>query len=279
MQWYEALAAFEEDGTPHAVVTVLAKSGSTPRDGGDKMVVGSDVIYGSIGGGQLERMAVERAREGLQDAASPMQEIVHYPLAAAAAQCCGGSVTVLIERRCQDVPRVAVFGAGHVGSQVVRLLHDLPAAIAWIDNRPGFFDAGLRGRHQLAEDPAAAAEHLAPQSHALVLTHDHELDFRIVKRLLEHGACRSVGLIGSATKWRRFRARLLRDGLSEAAVDRVRCPVGSTDVPGKQPMAVAIAIVAELLQLHGTQTRSSPLTWRRIRTALVREEVREEAPQ
>ena len=271
MQWYEALAAFEADGVPHAVATVLATSGSTPRNSGDKMVVAADASYGSIGGGQLERMAAQRAREGLQDASGPLQEIIHYPLAAAAAQCCGGSVTVLIERRCQNVLRTAVFGAGHVGAQVVRLLHDLPAAIVWIDNRPGFFDADLRGKHQLAEDPAATAESLAPDSHALVLTHDHELDFRIVRRLLGGGACRSIGLIGSATKWRRFRARLLRDGLPEAAVDRVRCPVGRSDVPGKQPMAVAIAIVAELLQLHGAREQPDPLTWRQIRSALVRE--------
>ncbi len=272
MQWHEALAACEAAGRPYVVATVLATTGSTPRDAGDKMVVTQDALHGSIGGGQLEFMVVERAR-ALLGAGAATQEIAHYPLAAAALQCCGGSVTVLFECRCRDALEAFVFGAGHVGAHVARLLSELPATVHWVDERRDAFDAAINvyRRH---DAPLAAVEDVTAASHVLILTHDHDLDYRILKRALDRGVYRSLGLIGSATKWRRFRERLVRDGAPAAALEEVRCPVGRDDVPGKQPMAVAISIVAELLELHGECVAPRPpaLTWRRIKSALVRSE-------
>lgn len=269
MRWYDALAACEGGGQPHVVATVLATSGSTPRDAGDKMVVTADAQHGSVGGGQLEFMVVARAR-ALLAGGGASQEIVHYPLAAAALQCCGGSVTVLLECRGQDALTAFVFGAGHVGTQVARLLSELPAAVHWVDNRPDAFDPAIEVFRRHAA-PLAAVAAITPASHVLILTHDHDLDYRILRAVLERGAVRSVGLIGSATKWRRFQERLGRDGVGDAAA-RVRCPVGRSDVPGKQPVAVAVAIVAELLALHGAGANGpgAPLTWRRVKSALVR---------
>lgn len=270
MRWFEALAASEAAGQPHVVATVLATSGSTPRDAGDKMVVTNDALHGSVGGGQLEFMVVERAR-ALLEAGAATQEIDHYPLAAAAQQCCGGSVTVLFECRCRHALEAFVFGAGHVGAQVARLLSELPATVHWVDERHDAFDPAIEvfRRHVAA---LAAVDAVTPASHVLILTHDHDLDYRILAALLGRGVFRSIGLIGSATKWRRFRERLLRDGASADALSQVRCPVGRDDVPGKQPMAVAISIVAELLKLHGEQPppAASALTWRQVKSALVR---------
>ena len=274
MRWFEAVCACEAAGEPYALATVIAVSGSTPRDTDGKMVVTADASHDTLGGGQLEALVTERARGLLADR-QPHGEIRHFPLAAAAQQCCGGSVTVLIEPFGTRHMNVHVFGAGHVGARVVTLLEELPARVTWIDSRAGRLDPTRRCRRLERPDPVDAVADLEPGSHVLVLTHDHQLDYRIVSAVLRRGAWGSLGLIGSDTKWQRFRARLLRDGFAAADVERVRCPVGLAMVPGKQPMAVAVAIVGELLGLAapGPSPQRSALTWRQVKAALLQEAI------
>lgn len=268
MHWHGAIAHCAGNGLPYVIATVLATSGSAPREGGTKMVITRDANYDSIGGGQLEYLVIERAREQLSKGAASAS-VHHFPLAAAATQCCGGSVTVLLESFGEPGLAVAVFGAGHVGRRVVALLADLDANIDWRDARPGIESEG--GIHCAPIDSAAAAvAALTSVDEVLVLTHDHQLDFELVAALLERQAP-SIGLIGSATKWQRFRTRLLARGFSETQLDTVRCPVGTNKVPGKQPMAIAISIVAELLQRRGATTvADEPLSWQQLRQTLVR---------
>ena len=268
MHWHRAVAHCAGAGTPYVIATVLATSGSAPRQGGTKMVITGKEIYDSIGGGQFEYLVIERAREqlaGTQGNAS----IHHFPLAAAATQCCGGSVTVLLESFGERALCAAVFGAGHVGRRVVALLADLDAQLDWFDARTDI--APEAGVHcvQIAS-PAASVANMDSATEALVLTHDHQLDFELVVALLEQDVA-SIGLIGSVTKWQRFKARLQQRGFSEAQLERVRCPVGARHVPGKQPMAIAISIVAELLQRRGVpKSENAPLSWQQVRQTLVR---------
>ena len=271
-RWYEAVARCEREGVPYCLATVAAVSGSTPRAPGSKMVITAETCADTIGGGQFEQLVIDQARVMLAEG-GPAQAFHHFPLAASALQCCGGSVTVFLEGFGLAGLDVTVFGAGHVGTRVVRLLDDLPARVCWIDNRAHAFPEETRAQRRFADDPPALVSELPRDSHVLVLTHDHQLDYALVAALLRADHRGSIGLIGSQTKAGRFRKRLLKDGFSEAAIDRVRCPVGFTSVPGKEPMAVAIAIVAELLQLHEQgrpAVAPSDLSWRAVKTALLR---------
>ena len=208
-------------------------------------------------------MSDQRARSMLQ-AGVTTAAIQHFPLAAATAQCCGGSVTVLLECFAQSTLRLAVFGSGHVGRRVVSLLSDLDAQVSWYDSRPDQpMEAGVPCR-PLSDLPAAVDGH----QDVLILTHDHQLDYELVRAALDADVG-SIGLIGSATKAKRFAARLEHDGYSEAQRARVRCPVGQR-LPSKQPMAVAIAIVAELLEARpSTPSTDTALSWRQIKESLV----------
>lgn len=266
MRWFEAVARYAAAGSPYALVTVLAVSGSAPRPAGTKMVVTGDAVDDSIGGGQLELQVCERARALL--AARGGTTIAHFPLAAATQQCCGGSVTVLIEAFAAAGLNVAVFGAGHVGRRVVAMLEELDARLQWFDTRADVAPA-TRTPCAAFDDPSAVVAQLDPAQEVLVLTHDHQLDYALVAALLGRGFTR-IGLIGSRTKWQRFAARLSADGFEAAQLDSVRCPVGA-GLPGKQPMAVAVAIVAELLA--GLPAQEDPverLSWRQIKESLVR---------
>jgi len=146
--------------------------------------------------------------------------------------------------------QVAIFGAGHVGSALVRILAGLPAAIRWIDGRRDIFPGGLPGNIQCiaAAEPWREAAALPPGSYAFVMTHSHALDLEITAALLSRRDLAHVGLIGSTTKRRRFERRLADRGLAADTIARLTCPIGLRGIPGKAPQEIAIAAAAELLE-------------------------------
>jgi xanthine dehydrogenase accessory factor len=92
-------------------------------------------------------------------------------------------------------------------------------------------------------------ERLPRGAHVLIMSHDHAEDFALCDAALRCTHLGSIGLIGSAAKWTRFRAGLRVEGHDEATLGRIRCPIGLPGLPGKEPEAVAVSVAAELLQL------------------------------
>jgi xanthine dehydrogenase accessory factor len=99
-----------------------------------------------------------------------------------------------------------------------------------------------------AADPPSEVALLPAGCHVLVMTHSHDLDYEILSTVLRRGGWSSVGLIGSDTKWARFRRRLLEAGIAKETVESVQCPIGLPGVGGKRPAEIAIAAAARLLQ-------------------------------
>ena len=188
MTWLASLAAHERDGTPAVLVTVLDARGSAPREAGAKLVVTAAAQDGSIGGGALEHRCTEFSRALLAERAKTPVERA-FPLGPELGQCCGGHVRVLFEPLFADAWPVALFGAGHVGQAVARLLADLPCRLRWIDSRADQFPALLPAtvRATVSDAPEQEVARLAPGSAVLVMTHDHALDYRIVARLSRPG--------------------------------------------------------------------------------------------
>jgi xanthine dehydrogenase accessory factor len=214
------------------------------------MVVSAEGLAGTIGGGNLEHQCEAAARGLLSDGAEGVITR-DFPLGPALGQCCGGHVTVLFEVIRPPRLHIALFGAGHVGKALVKILADLPCRVTWIDARPEALPANLpvsivplRTAH-----PAQAVDALPAGSVVIVMTHDHQLDFDIVAAALRRPDLRAVGLIGSDTKRARFSGRLLRLGLSREEVGRLICPIGLPGIEGKEPAVVAVSVAAQLLQL------------------------------
>jgi xanthine dehydrogenase accessory factor len=262
MDWLGALASLRAEGRPGVLVTVAEVRGHAPRGPGAKMVVGLEQIWGSIGGGNLEETAVRRARE-LIAAEGPGAEMLESQLSPHAAhdhgrQCCGGAVRLLLEPF-PVRPTVAIFGVGHVGFELARILSRLEIRLHLVDSRSDQLDE-LR----LAEVTAGVAdvevhravlgelvlERLPAGAHVLIMTHDHADDFALCDaalRLSTFGRWGSLGLIGSSAKWSRFRRLLREAGHDEAAVAAIACPIGRPDIVGKEPAVIAVAVAAELL--------------------------------
>lgn len=141
-----------------------------------------------------------------------------------------------------------LFGAGHVGQAIARHIGGLPLRLAWFDTRPVF--AGVAGVSVIPESSIEQCVAEAPDDAALViLTHDHALDYTLTRAALLRPALAFTGLIGSQTKRARFMARLEREGISAEARARLTCPIGLPGVTGKEPDVIAVALLAQVLQL------------------------------
>ncbi|WP_243058165.1 xanthine dehydrogenase accessory protein XdhC [Nocardioides sp. SR21] len=258
MDWLTAVTRLRETRTPGVLVTVAAVRGHAPRDAGAKMVVTADATWGTVGGGNLEEVATERAR-----ALGAEPEMVTVNLSDKApyehgVQCCGGEVTLLLEPL-PVVPAVAVFGIGHVGLELARILarHDLDLHL--VDSRadqltearlaPVLADPVARVQvHDVPVLPELVLTTLPAGTHVLVMTHDHAEDAALCDAALRTPALGSVGLIGSAAKWARFERKLLDEGHSPADVARITTPIGIDGIDGKEPAAIAVGVAAALLR-------------------------------
>ncbi|MDN6320819.1 MAG: xanthine dehydrogenase accessory protein XdhC [Marinobacter sp.] len=266
LTWVQAVADCERRGQPYVLVTVLGVAGSVPREPASKMVVTAEHSYDTIGGGHLEYRVIAQARERLANH-DYTYELAHFPLGASLGQCCGGSVAVLLEAQGGGDAHLVVFGAGHVSQSLMSIVGELPWRITWVDSRSDCFPDKVPANTTVhcTDDPAGDAPDLCGNSHVLILTHSHALDFALCETLLKQDDVLSIGLIGSQTKADRFRQRLDHRGYAEADIARIRCPVGRSDVPGKRPMEVAVSISAELLSLVAGSIPEKPtrrgLSW------------------
>jgi xanthine dehydrogenase accessory factor len=270
LNWSAAIQHCQQSGSAYVIATIINTQGSTPRDGGSKMVITADVTYDTIGGGQLEFLLVQQARELLAQNKN-CQVLKAIPLAAEAAQCCGGNVTVMLECFAACTWQIALFGAGHVCQSLVTILAGLPCQVRVIDNRPELMTTPLPAncRYEFYADPTAEIAQLPDNSWVIIFT--HALDFALCKTLLSDQRWAYAGMIGSQTKALRFRKRLGDAGFAEAAIEKIRSPIGLSEVKGKLPMEVAVSIAAQLQALYyqnqAPQTGSSS-SWRDIKTLL-----------
>ena len=269
MDWVRAVAALREQRRAGVLVTVAASRGHAPRRAGAKMVVAADQTWGTVGGGNLEATATARAHELLDAGASATPETTTLPLSEHApnrhgAQCCGGEVTLLLEPLAV-VPAVAVFGLGHVGTELALVLarHDLDLHL--VDSRAAqtdpqrwavLSDARARVRvHRVGIPPdpplpEMVLADLPAGAHVLVMTHDHGEDAALCDAALRRDDLAEVGLIGSAAKASRFRARLAEVGHPPEALDRITTPIGLPGLTG-DPAVIAVGVAAALLTTLG----------------------------
>ena len=155
----------------------------------------------------------------------------------------------MIEPVHRPAREIWIWGAGHVGRAIVGVLAPLPEiALTWVDTAPERFPEDIPAGVTVL--PAARPEVLVPRApknaEHLILTYSHALDLDLCHALLCHGFD-FAGLIGSATKWARFRGRLADLGHRAEQIARITCPIGDPAL-GKHPQAIALGVGAALLR-------------------------------
>lgn len=162
----------------------------------------------------------------------------------------------MVEPLAAPTRQIWIWGAGHVGRALVAVLAPLPGlAITWVDTGAERFPAemSLNVKALPVENPALAVALAPKDAEHLILTYSHALDLELCHRLLSHGFA-ACGLIGSATKWARFRARLGALGHSVGTIARIDCPIGAPSL-GKHPQAIAIGVASAILSRKEGQIR------------------------
>ena len=146
---------------------------------------------------------------------------------------------------------IVVFGAGHVGTAIIRTLTGLDAQIRWVDSRPGVFQTVPTGIQAIeALNPTEEVAAMPPSTFYLVMTHSHKLDFEICHAILAREDASYCGLIGSRSKRRQFEKRFHKAGINQVLIDHLTCPIGINGIHGKTPKEIAIAVAAEILQVR-----------------------------
>ena len=249
--WISALAELQARDEPCVLVTIIEELGSTPRNAGSKMVVSAERAYDTIGGGHLEFKAMDIARQMLASG-QPDTRLERFNLGASLGQCCGGVNVVLFEPMGRPQAHIAVFGAGHVGRALVPLLASLPCRVRWIDARESEFPQALPDGvlKIVSEEPVDEVAQLPSGCYCIVMTHDHALDLELTMAILKRNDFGYFGLIGSRTKRMKFEHRLRARGIDPALIQRMRCPMGLTEVKGKLPIEIAVSIAAEVIATY-----------------------------
>jgi xanthine dehydrogenase accessory factor len=242
------------------LVRVESARGSTPREAGAWMLVSEKRTLGTIGGGQLEYMAIDAARALLERGA--IRQLLDVPLGPEIGQCCGGRTRMtvvraegatlerllaLVTKEVAALPTVYVMGAGHVGRALAAALALLPVRAILVDGREEELSMSPAGVERVLTPLPEETVRLAPAGSAfVVLTHDHALDFLVVREALERGDAAYVGMIGSRTKRVSFLRWLAEAGPVDTAA--LVCPIGAMGRPDKRPEVIAAFVAAEILQ-------------------------------
>jgi xanthine dehydrogenase accessory factor len=255
----EEVEAFLDKG-PAMLVRVESAKGSTPRDAGAFMLVSERRMLGTIGGGQLEYIAIDAARALL--ARGGVRQVLDVPLGPEIGQCCGGRTRLtavraedatlerlmaLVARERAALPSVYVLGAGHVGRALAAALALLPVRTVLVDGREEELSMGPASVERvLTPLPEETVRRAPPGSAFVVLTHDHALDFLVTREALARQDAAYVGMIGSRTKLVSFRRWLA--GAGDVDTGRLVCPIGRAGRPDKRPEVIAAFVAAEIMQ-------------------------------
>ncbi|MGQ3683514.1 MAG: XdhC family protein [Candidatus Loosdrechtia sp.] len=244
--------------SPFVVVTLLSTRGHVPQDPGAKAIVtprGLDC--GTVGGGKLEASAVSYAQKLLHTSLLSSQtatpEIVTWNLKRDIGMTCGGEAQLLFETYISQSWIIAVFGAGHVGQALIRILVTLDCDVVCVDPRKEWLDRLPYSQRLLpvqGYDFDDAREHFGEKTFFVVVTKGHATDIPILQKAFsKYPNAPYFGVIGSERKAAHLKSELQKSGISAELLSKLRCPVG---LPfGKNnPAEIAISIAAELIKIR-----------------------------
>ena len=242
-------------------VKIINVKGSAPTKVNDIMLVSLDGIYGTIGGGNLEYLIVEEAKNILKSKIKT--KILSIPLGPGIGQCCGGYVQIKLSlhKNSSDALKnenlnrdkssnLYIFGAGHIGQALITKLNNINFNTFLIDSREDFLKMTNINNinYLLSKKPWEIVARLKDKSFFVVLTHSHDYDLKILNEVLKKDFI-FLGLIGSKTKKNRFFKRLTDNGHHKSLVENIECPIGINIGNSKDPDEIAFSIITRIISI------------------------------
>lgn len=247
-QFCEKFLSLSHDHVPMVVVTMTSFRGSAPQDTGARMIVGEkEILFGTVGGGKIEKKCLELAREFLSAQKSVLAQSFTWNLQRDIGMSCGGEVTMFFEPyRPVDIWKIAIFGAGHISQELTRALLRLDCRLTVIDSRRDWL-AKLPEHPRLEKIESSnlsdELERLPPDSFVALMTMGHATDAPILMRAMRSHRFPYLGVIGSPAK----RNRLELEMKEQALDGQFFCPMGE-DFGKNSPAEIALSITGQLLR-------------------------------
>jgi xanthine dehydrogenase accessory factor len=211
------------------------------------IVWGNKRIFGSVGGGNLEKQVIEDALVIMNNDTAQLFE---HQLVRDHQMCCGGTVFVFIEP-VKKRNLLIIFGAGHVGKEVSYLARSLNIQINLVDEREemlsGLHTDDVKVFHMHHRQFLSQTE-MNKNTYVIICTHLHQYDREILARCIKRPLA-YLGMIGSKRKIAITRKAFLGQGLAtEQELSTVDMPMGF-DIGGNTPAEIGIGIVAKLVAI------------------------------
>jgi len=247
---WEELAKLESMRLPHVLVTLTGVDGSAPQDAGARMLVTPDSrVTGTVGGGKVEAAALKHAQALLQGTHDATDE-VEWNLQQDIGMTCGGRVRMFFHARFVRTWTVAIFGAGHIAQELIRVLLPLKLNLHCSDPRPewtGKLPSAPHLRVNTTSAMAGIVDALPSGTSVVCMSQGHATDLPILQRAFERDCFPFIGCIGSDVKAKKLKKELIEHGISEAKTHSLHCPVG-LPIGNNDPCEIAISIAAQLLK-------------------------------
>lgn len=248
---WNKILELKESNQSFVMVTQIDARGSSPQDVGAKMLVtASGLFFGTVGGGKVEMAAIKKSQAILESNSPQLPLTIKWNLQTDIGMSCGGEVTFLFEHFPATTWPIVIFGAGHVGQALTRILSKLDCQVTCIDSRKEWVEKleNVKAIHH--PNPKDVVKDLNPQSYFLCMTMGHAHDVPILHEIAKLAPnCPYVGVIGSEVKGMKIKKELKEMGVSENFIQKLRVPIG-LPFGTNHPYEIAISISAELLQVR-----------------------------
>jgi xanthine dehydrogenase accessory factor len=252
---YSKIEELRSEGKKAALCIVISTSGSTPRKTGAKMIVLEDKsIYGTIGGGSIEKDVIDHATEIMNQGQSVVRS---YKLEEDLKMKCGGTMEVYIEPL-NVLKKLYIFGGGHIGKALVKFAKDIEFNITVFDSRKGIFDSNdFDGCKCICNDYVKAIEEntFDENTFIVIVTPKHEFDEIVLKHVVVKPHA-YVGMIGSRRKVEIVKKNLLAEKVLPAKeIEKIDMPIG-IKFAAETPQEIAISIIAKLIDVRNTSLKA-----------------------
>jgi xanthine dehydrogenase accessory factor len=252
-EYYKSVSELLINHTPFVSVILVDTAGSVPQDAGRKMLVTANGLHhGTVGGGKVERKAIEEAQKLLTESnAGKTTHFVNWSLNRDVGMTCGGAVKLYFETHNVNVWNIIVFGAGHIANALINLLVGLECRITCIDPRQEWLDKLPESPKLIkkrVDDMPSQVASLPADAFVALMTMGHSSDKPILLEIFRSGRrFPYLGVIGSDAKAARLYKDIEEAGLPRELRDTFFCPMG-LDLGTNHPVEIAVSMAAQLIQ-------------------------------
>ena len=267
MDIYSQIAKIKEDGLDAFIVTVIDKSGMAPSDIGKKMIVlSSGESFGTIGGGAIEHYAIEKCKSAFKDRISFNEKYILMEKEVKVEDdevklemACGGKATLFYEF-IGPKEHVYIFGAGHCGKELAKILAPMNFYVTIIDNREELIDEVKQFANKvvcLDFEKYVEENTSLNNSYIVVATPSHRYDFQVLDKIFSKNIKPAYfGMLCSKKKITDYLNKLKEIYKEDISLDNFYSPIG-LNLGGDSPEEIAISIASEILSVH--YKKSNPI--------------------